>query len=369
MKKLFAITLSGLIGLSVSAQDRAQQDAPTDTPTTVTSPVSKIYGSGAAGTTSVRPMTLSEPNAVYGSGSGGVDKKAQFKLKKGHYIVGTDNGGDRNETHSLFVNPSANDSDKYIALYIENSVFTNEIGVAQIMVGAPTNSGREIQFAPVTIGIEGNLQDSSSGNAKARVLRISVKAMVLAGEKASYPYIVKGLNGATDNELLGMRGADETNLDLRVGAKHNSFQWENDRRNKVSVEGARMTEFLPPREQNDYEMTNLNGDLGAFYALTRTEENTATTDMESETETQKFAIFMSEVGIFNSSNKDCLLVATPKGRDKLEVKLYAPAERLGFFQRLFGKRGRLDPKAPSGWGSSWNNGSRNNQPYDPAYNN
>jgi hypothetical protein len=369
MKKLFAITLSGLIGLSASAQDRAQQETPAGQTSTVTSPASRIFGSGVAGTDSGRPMILSEPNTVYGSGNGGVDKKAMFTLKKGHYIIGTDGGGDKNESHSLFVNPSVNDPDKYVALYIENNVFTNEVGTAQIMLGAPTNSGREIQFAPVTIGHKGNLMDSSSGNAKARVLRISIKPFVLAGEKAIYPYLVRGLNGATNNDLLGMRGADETNMDLRVGSTRNMFQWENNRSNKIVVAGSMLSEYLPPREQNDYEMTNLNGDFGAFYALTRTEENTATTDLGSRTQVEKYAIFMSEAGVFQSSPKDCLLVATPAGRDTLNVRLYAPADRLGFFQKLFGKRGRLDPKSQSKWGSSWNRGSNNNPYNDPAYTN
>ncbi len=355
MKKLLAITLSGLIGLSVAAQAQTQPEtqvrvAPA-APTTMTSDLSKIYGSGTTGRSTGRPVITTDAKIIYGVGHANNSGVAKFVLTKGHYIIGTDEG-ETNEPYSLFVNPSANDPDSYVALYIENNVFSAEVGTAQIMMGSPTNNGVEIQFSPTKIGISGHLEDSAYASDKARVLRISKR--LDAGQRGiTYPYMVRRLNIADGlPSIMGMRGA-ESNLDLRVGATSNMFQLEN-KRNKLVVAGTTLIESRPGAAQETFEMFNYNGDLGAFYALTKTVENTRTTDSGSETSVEKFAIFLSEAHVRQSSANDCLLIATPTSADSFRIELYAPAQQLSWFQKVFGSKGRIDPKS-----NRWQNPFKN----------
>jgi hypothetical protein len=237
MKKLIILTITSFIG-SISMAQAIKTTA-----------ADQIYGSGQGRTSSGRPMITTDANTVYGMGRNSQDAVAKFTLESGHYILGddTNEGFERNETHSLFVNPSANDPDKYVALYIENDVFRNETGLAQIMIGAPTNDGRAIQFAPARIGLNGNIEDTSNSSTHARVLLISKK---LDSKNERYPYLVKGLNGETNSRLLGMRGA-VSNMNLRAQPLRNTFHWENNRRNKVVVDGASMTEYKPGVGQDE----------------------------------------------------------------------------------------------------------------------
>jgi hypothetical protein len=130
---------------------------------------------------------------------------------------------------------------------------------------------------------------------------------------------------------------------LAQEAAHNLFQVENNRNDKVVIDGNSLTEYSPRDGQDEFEMFNLNNEFGAFYALTSTTYNTFTTDTASQTNIEKFAIVLSEATARRSSN-DCLLIASPRGLDQLAIKLYASSERLGFFQKLFGLKGRLEPK-------------------------
>lgn len=358
MKKLLALTISGLIGFSASAQVAVQQPdlqldkAGSSVPATRTSAASLIYGSGNAGGLNGRPAKTVDASEVYGAGKQNRNGEAVFKLKKGHYIIGTDQS-ESVEPYSLFVNESANNPDNYVALYIENNVFTAEVGYAQIMMGAPTNSGQEIQFSPAHIdSVSGHLVDTAFESTKAKVLRISKK--LNAGERGvEYGYMVRRLNVSDSYPtLMGMRAA-ESNLDLRVGATRNDFQLENSK-NKIVVAGTTLIESRPRAAQETYEMFNSNGDFGAFYALTKSEENTRTTESGSETTISKFAIFMSEAHVRTPSANDILLLATPTTSDSFHVELYAPAQQLSWFQKIFGRKGRLDPK-----NTKWQNPFRN----------
>ena len=359
MKKLLAITISGLIGLSAAAQvDRQPESQPDATAgaltaqATLTTNASTIYDTGRPSGLTGRPVITTDANVVYGAGKSNGKAKAQFQLVKGHYIIGEDKS-DGNEPFSLFVNPSANNPDNYVALYIESNVFSAEVGSAQIMMGRPTKSGAEIQFAPAKINsITGHLEDTSFESTTARALRISKKAD--AGQRGiEYGYTVRRLN-VVDNlpSILGMRAA-ESNLDLRFGATRNSFELEN-KRNKILVVGEQLIESRPGSAQQIFEMFNYNNDFGAFYALTKTTENTRTTESGSDTVVEKFVVFMSEAHVRTSTANDVLLMLSPSSGDTFRVELYAPAQQLSWFQKIFGSKGRLDPK-----NTKWQNPFRN----------
>lgn len=359
MKKLLAITISGLIGLSAAAQVDRQSETQPDSlagalsaPVKLTTDASKIYDTGRPTGLTGRPVITTDASVVYGAGRGSGKARAQFQLGKGHYIIGEDQS-DGHEPFSLFVNPSANNPDNYVALYIESNVFSAEVGSAQIMMGRPTKSGAEIQFAPAKINsITGHLEDTSFESTTARALRISKKAD--AGERGvEYGYIVRRLN-VVDRlpTILGMRAA-KSNLDLRFGATRNSFELEN-KRNKVLVVGEQLIESRPGSAQEMFEMFNYNNDFGAFYALTKTTENTRTTDSGSDTVVEKFVVFMSEAHVRTSSPNDVLLMLTPSSGDTFRAELYAPAQQLNWFQKIFGSKGRLTP-ANTKWQNPFSN--------------
>lgn len=322
MKTLLALTLTGLISLNTLAEEKK----------IVKTDLNAVRNSGVTQTgSSGKPLIQTDLDRVFSTGSHSPGA-LQFTLEDGHYILGVD--GSDNETHSLFINKSVNDSEKYIALMINNDAFRKDVGSAKIMVGAVINSGAELQFSPTYIDINGNIVVASEGSRTAKVLRISLKQDT---KNNRYPYMVRGLNGATNGVLMGMRGA-KSNIDLKQRPSKNVFSWHG-QNERIVVNGNSMSRHIPGYGDKSYELINLNGDLGAFSSLVNTTEDTMTTDSASDVKIANFAVFLTE-----KDNQDCLLIGNPVANaEEFAVKLYSPPKKR-FWDSFFNVSGRLSPK-------------------------
>jgi hypothetical protein len=319
MKTLLATSLAGLISLSAFAQEKM-----------VRTDMNAVRNVGMSGASSSRkPLIQTDLDRVFATGSGS-QQQLNFELNDGHYILGLDRTS--HETHSLFINKSVSDPQKYIALKINNDAFKNDYGTAQIMIGAVINSGAELQFSPTSIDVNGNLVVAAEGSRSARVLRISLKP---DWKTSRFPYKVRGLNNATDGQLLGMRGA-KSNVNLKQRPARSIFEWKNSNE-KIDITGDSFSRHTPRLGDETFQMLNLNGDLGGFVGLVRTTEDTMTTDSASDVKYEKLVVFLSE-----KNGEDCLLIANPVvNSEELAIKLYSPT-RKGFFEKYF--NGRLSPK-------------------------
>lgn len=281
-----------------------------------------------------RPLNYTNMQAIYNSGSGNA-VEAQFDLDEGHYILGRNETSD--EDLNLFINRMANDSSRYIGILIDNETIKSRQGSAQILIGAPTNTGSEIQFSPAFIDMLGNLVDSSEGSTRAKVLRISLKPD-FQKTRPRHPYLVRGLNNSTNGILLGMRGA-ESSLNLKKRPDRNIFTWKAGG-SSIVVNGKIVTISTEGVSTDVYQMSNLNGASQVFSNLVMGDENTMTTDLSTDVKAVALSVFMND-----PESGDSMLILSPRVNNILfNVKIYQPNTENGFFHKLFGKQGSLTPK-------------------------
>ena len=224
-----------------------------------------------------------------------------MKLNPGVYVIGDDDSK-MSGTHYLIVDEYSNDSDKGLALMLEqDSLKDGRRAAGQFYMVKSIKGGTKLMLSPVFIDMHGNLSVQSELNSNAQVLVISLAPNA---DKLRYPYQVVGQNGALGGEMKGMRAKSDQNPVFRPWPKQSVFKSES-QRGKLVVSGTTVGIYNGSTLGNEFELVPLNGDFGKMAALTQTRLDTMAEDYVSDTAIKKLAFFM------NLDHEEVFLVAQP----------------------------------------------------------
>jgi hypothetical protein len=277
--------------------------------------------STAATTTWAKPLTETNLSQVFASGSSAVTSadKAQNIMRPGLYVIGDEENKLTGFSY-LVVDKYANNDEEFLAVMMsKKDQSMGDSGYGRFYIGKSIKGGASVMFSPLFIDVNGNIASQAEQRRDAEVLIVSLKSSV---DKYRYPFMIQGLNGALDGQLLGMRYSSETNPEMKAWPSQNIFQGSSSRDNLV-ISGRTLSVHNGHGSEQTFEIQSVNGEQGKFAQLVSTKFDTMTEEMNSDTTVQKLVFFMK-----NSQGKEVMIMATPSSKvGEYRFDFYGPQRR------------------------------------------